>query len=244
MTSKGYTCFGFDYRGTGKSQGAPGRVLLEERVADIAAAAAFVRARPQGLAPLVLVGSGAAGGLVIEAASTVPNVAALASLDGFYDGNRFQKSVRNEADYKRFVTWVADQSRRQRRTGDSPLVDLFRIYPVDPDTREYVKEHLIKSKGFSPKVRAQLAESLMRFSPGKKLSHLKKTPILIAHGRDNNLHPASEAELMHARYPGPKELFWIDEDRHCETIDPPVISRISDEVDAWLKRLAAQPIRR
>lgn len=44
-TKRGYTVFGFDYRGFGESEGTRKRVILEEQVRDIANAVAIVSER-------------------------------------------------------------------------------------------------------------------------------------------------------------------------------------------------------
>lgn len=42
FTQKGYTCFGFDYRGFGASKGPRNRIVMEEQVRDIENACVYV----------------------------------------------------------------------------------------------------------------------------------------------------------------------------------------------------------
>ena len=46
FTRRGYVCFGFDYRGFGRSEGPRGHVCVDEQVRDIANAVAYVRSLP------------------------------------------------------------------------------------------------------------------------------------------------------------------------------------------------------
>jgi fermentation-respiration switch protein FrsA (DUF1100 family) len=45
---------------------------------------------------------------------------------------------------------------------------------------------------------------------------LKDTPIFIAHGDQNALHPVEEAKSLYEKYPGPKQLYWIPNAGHTE----------------------------
>ncbi len=237
LTAKGFSCFGFDYRGLGKSEGPRGQVLLEEQVRDIVNAAELVRARHQGSGPIAMLGWGLAGGLVLEAARSVATLSALVSVNGLYNGQRQQQAVRGPADWKKFQEWVRVESMRARRTGTARSVNPFSIYPLDSETEAYVDKEFCDREGFGGNVKMLLAESLLRFAPEPRLGHLKKIPILIAHGEKNKLHPAEEARSLHRVYPGPKELYWIEGAGHTEWMqdDHPTYRALIDKLAAWFR---------
>ncbi|OIO08581.1 MAG: hypothetical protein AUJ52_07910 [Elusimicrobia bacterium CG1_02_63_36] len=237
LTARGLSCFGFDYRGLGKSEGPRGNVLLEEQVRDIVNAAEFVRVRHQGSGPLALLGWGLAGGLILEAARSISNLHALVSVNGLYNGQRQQQAVRGPEQWKKFQEWVRRESLLARKTGTARSVDPFSIYPLDPETQAYVDREFRARDEFAGSVKMVLAESLLRFAPEPRLSHLKKVPILIAHAEKNRLHPVEEARSLHRAYPGPKELFWIEDAGHTEWMDDghPTFRAFVEKAAVWLR---------
>ncbi|WP_206075729.1 alpha/beta hydrolase [Marinobacter sp. NP-4(2019)] len=96
LTKKGFTVFGFDYRGFGESEGEREHVLIEEQVRDIANAVAVVhkRASEEGR-KVVLAGWGMGGGLVLDAYRICQDqVDGLIVMNGFFDAVRVQKALR------------------------------------------------------------------------------------------------------------------------------------------------------
>ncbi len=89
------------------------------------------------------------------------------------------------------------------------------------------------------KVQSLFADSLLDFAPERDLGHLSSTPALITHGRQNALHPPKEAESLFARYPGPKELYWIEGGGHTEWMhdEDPRYLALADRIGTWLDAL-------
>jgi len=218
LTEKGYACFGFDYRGFAQSEGTPGRVLLEEQIRDIENAAIFVSMQKK--IPdkkTVLIGWGMGAGLVLEAAYAVPDLAGIVSINGFYNGFRFLKEYRSEAQFKELMAWLQQQRFEEVTTGKSVRVDPFIIYPLDEVTRGYVDEVLFKTDGFGGDVDIGFAYSLLRYNPEGQLEDLvPDVPLLVVHGENNRLHPLSEAKSLYRKYPGDKTLHIIPRAGHTE----------------------------
>jgi uncharacterized protein len=239
LTALGYPCFGFDYRGFAGSEGARGRVRLEDQIEDIAAAAACVRARPDAAGrPLVLIGWGMAGGLILEAARRVGEVAGLVCLNGFYDAERVQRAVRGDEGWRAFLGWL-EEKRLARARGAREAIDPFDIYPLDEVTRGYVDEVLRKNPRFGVDVTLEFADSLLGFRPERDLAHLAGTPVFIGHGSHNALHPPEEARALHRAYPGPKTLHWVEGGGHTEWMldDHPKYLALMSAVAAWIGAL-------
>ncbi|MDZ7667503.1 MAG: alpha/beta fold hydrolase [Desulfotignum sp.] len=218
LTEKGYACFGFDYRGFAQSEGTPGKVLLEEQIRDIENAAIFVSMQKKNPdKKTVLIGWGMGAGLVLEAAYAVPDLAGMISINGFYNGFRFFKAYRSEAEYKKFMAWLLQQRFEEVKTGKSVRVDPFKIYPLDTVTRGYVDEVLFKTDGFGGAVDIGFAYSLLRYNPeGQLEQQVPDVPLLVVHGEDNRLHPLSEAKSLYQKYPGDKTLHIIPRAGHTE----------------------------
>lgn len=240
FTPEGYPCFGFDYRTFGKSDGEPGHVLLESEVRDMVQAAAFANAHPEhGGRDIVILGWGMGGGLILEAAKLIPNVTGLICVNGFYDAERVQREVRTEEDWESFQEWFHQTATETARNGDIPMVDPFKIYPLDPVTQEYVDGELRKNPRFGGEVWFPFAESLLQFRPEADLDHLDSTRLLIVHGGDNRLHPPQEAESLYAKYPGPKQLHWVPQAGHTEWMldDDPTFQSVVETMLDWMENI-------
>lgn len=225
LTQLGYVCFSFDYRGFGKSEGVHGRVLLQEQVRDIENAATYLAAHSElKSCPLILIGWGMGAGLVVEAAEEIPKLKGLVAVNGFYNGERFQREVRGEEGWRNFNLWVHKKRIEEVYSGKTQKVDPFCVYPLDPITKKYVDEELQQYAAFGGEVELHFFYSLVHFRPENHVEHLADIPLLVAHAEDNKLHPPAEAQHLYERYPGPIELYLIPHAGHtewmCDDCDP------------------------
>lgn len=240
FSREGYVTFGFDYRGFAASEGEPGHVVLEEQVRDIRHAIAFVRSHEHGRGrPVVLVGWGMAGGLVLNAVQAATPVAGVVAFNGFYDAMRVQHAHRGEQGVETFLADVERWEASSAWNGKPEKVNPFDIYPLDPVTRGYVDDVLYRNPDFGPKVSTEMAASLLAHAPERNLSHLAGTPLLILHGDRNALHPPTEAERLHEVYPGPKELRWVENAGHTEWMldDHPTFQGAMRTMQGWVESL-------
>jgi uncharacterized protein len=238
LTRQGYRCFGFDYRGFPKSEGEPGHVLCEEQTIDIVNAVTFAAAETKTpFDQVVLLGWGMGGGLIIDAAALLPRLSGVVPINGFYDGKRLHRAIRGERGFAEFQEWTLRMRTRLVQTGVIEQVDPFEIYPLDPVTTGYVDTVLRKNPTFGTPVRTTFADSLLRFRPERSAGELAGTPILIAHGERNELHPPAEAEALFACCREPKELYWIEAAGHTEWMhdDHPTFQALMQRIDRWIR---------
>jgi pimeloyl-ACP methyl ester carboxylesterase len=236
LTPRGYTCFGFDYRGFAPSEGESGRVHLDEQVRDIANALRFVRTK---IAPrkIALMGWGMGAGLVLEAARVAVGIDALVVMNGLYDAIRVQRALRGEDGWREFRAWL-DAERARLVAGGAPRkVDPFDIYPLDTETKRYCDDVLRKHDEFGHGVWPSFADSLLQLRADTSLDHLRATPILVVHGERNALHPPEEARSLLERYPGPKEAYWVPDANHTEWMkdDHPKFVALANEIDRFVR---------
>ncbi|MCG6659212.1 alpha/beta fold hydrolase [Halomonas campisalis] len=241
LTREGYLTFGFDYRGFGDSEGEQGKVLLEEQVRDIANVVAYVAAHAKREnRKLVLAGWGMAGGLVLDAFGHAEDlVDGLVCMNGFYDAVRVQKALRGELGWKSFRHFMNEERLRLAQGGEARKLDPFDIYPLDPISKGYVDEVLWKTPGYGLTSDLDFADSLIAFKPEASVDErFSNTPLLIAHGAENDLHPVSEARALYAAYPGPKSLYLLPEGGHTEWMldEDPKFQAFAGRVDAWLQQ--------
>ena len=130
-------------------------------------------------------------------------------MNGFYNGKRVQKMVRGFYGLCRVHRAHRRRPRRGRRTGEVVEVNPFSIYPLDPQSEDYVDDVLHQVQAFGGLVKPMLADSLLRFAADTHLEDFSRVPLLIAHGERNFLHPPTEAEELYNAYPGPKQIFWL-----------------------------------
>ncbi len=240
LTGRGHLCFGFDYRGFADSEGPAGRVILEEQVRDIRAAAAFAAADERvDMTRIILLGWGMAGGLVIDASRELPGVCGLIAANGFYDGRRFQAHHRGEEGLARFARQLEDEQRQRARTGDAKYVDPFDLYPLDPQSRRYVDDVLRKTEDYeAERYSCELGESLMRWNVDAYAPRMN-LPLLVAHGDANRLHPPSEAQALFDAWGGDRSLYWLEGAGHTEFMhdDDAKFLALADRLASWIENL-------
>src|SRR5699024_10192364 len=156
LTEYGYICLGFDYRGMADSEGQPGRVLIEEQVQDVRNAVTFIQTQDGVDAGRIgLLGWGMGAANVVIAAERAKSVSAVAALNGFYDGERWLKSIHSYERWNAILDEVnADRTHRVLE-GNSQLADTFVHYPLDVQTRDYVEAELASLYGFGRQTRLQ-----------------------------------------------------------------------------------------
>jgi pimeloyl-ACP methyl ester carboxylesterase len=235
MTQRGYLCLGFDYRGMADSEGPKGRVLIEEQVEDIRNAVTFVQAQTDADdARIGLIGWGMGAANVVLAAEKGRNVGGVAALNGFYDGERWLKSIHTYDEWTRIVEEVAEDRARRVLEGESLLAETFHHYPLDPASAEYVGKELEHVYGFGDPTRLQFTESIMDLKVERAVSHLERIPLFIAHGKHNTLHPYDEALNLYAAASSPKTLYTVD-GRHNDFMygDHPEFILLCDRLDQF-----------
>jgi pimeloyl-ACP methyl ester carboxylesterase len=244
LTDHGYACFSFDYRGFGDSAGMRRRVILEEQVRDLLHAVGYVEGDPRVDADrLILLGWGMGAGVVLDAARESLGVVGLIAVNGFYSGRRVQEAQHTTRGFLDFRDRVRAEYANRARSGEVHWDDPFSFYPLDDDSRRYVEEVLRSQPGYDVgDYSAELADSLLRWAPEVHAPRMR-TPLLIAHGTRNALHPATEAESLFAAYGGPKELYWIEGVGHTEWMfdDDPHFRALGARIVRWLERLLAEP---
>lgn len=211
MTQRGYICLGFDYRGMADSEGEKGKVLIEEQVVDIRNAVTFMQSQEDvDENQLGLIGWGMGAANVVLAAEKGRNVAAVAALNGFYDGERWLKSIHSYDEWMRILDEVKEDRTRRVLEGESKLADTFAHYPLDPATDDYVQKELAQVYGFGHPTRLQFTESILDLKVEKVVKGLAATPLFIGHGSRNSLHPYDEAVALYEVAASPKTLYTID----------------------------------
>lgn len=235
-TDRGYVCFGFDYRGMADSEGDKGTVLLEQQIEDVRNAVSFVQAQPNVDAQrIALLGWGMGAANVVVAAEKGRNVAAVIAMNGFYNGERWLKSIHTYDEWTKIVEEVAADRNQRVTQGESQLAETFRHYPLDPATKDYVQNELEQVYGFGHPTRIQFTESIIDLKVERSAAILNDIPLMITHGIDNTLHPITEAEELFVEAASPKALYKVN-GRHNDFmfVDHPVFIDMANAIEAFV----------
>jgi len=241
LTKAGYVCLGFDYRGMARSEGEQGRVLLEEQVQDVRNAISFLELQDE-VDPerIGLIGWGMGASNVIRAAAQDQRVKAVAGLNGFYNGERWLRSIHSYVDWHNILQTVKEDRARRVTTGKSKPEATFIHYPLDPATSDYVAKELSGVYGFGKQTQLQFTESIIELNCDKVIAEIATRPVFIAHGKDNLLHPTDESKAVYAAAAEPKRYYEID-GKHNDFMlqDHPVFDALVEE----LKDFFAAPLK-
>jgi len=211
LTEAGYVCLGFDYRGFAKSEGDEGRVILDEQVEDIINAVSFLQAQGEVDPDQVgLLGWGMGGSNVVRAAAQDKRVKAVAALNGFFNGERWLKSIHSYVEWMDIVKMIEEDRVNRVTTGQSQFADTFIHYPLDPATNAYVQKELAPLSPFGKQTQIQFTDSIMNMNAEKDVAAISPVPLFIGHGKDNLLHPLEESTAMYEAASEPKQFYLID----------------------------------
>ncbi|MEW9673798.1 alpha/beta hydrolase [Ammoniphilus sp. 3BR4] len=211
LTEAGFVCLGFDYRGFAESEGQKGRVILDEQVEDIINAITFLQVQEE-VDPnqIGLIGWGMGGANVVRAAAADKRVKAVAALNGFFNGERWLKSIHSYVEWNNILKAMEEDRVRRVTTGHSLPADPFIHYPLDPATNDYVQKELVPLSPFGKQTQLQFTESIAMMNAEKVVAEISPRPIFIAHGKDNLLHPVEESLTLFEAAQEPKRYYEID----------------------------------
>ena len=144
LTQSGYICLGFDYRGFADSEGERGRVILSEQVQDINNAITFLQLQENvDHNRIGLIGWGMGASHVIEVTAKNKRVSAVAALNGFYNGERWLKSVHTYRDWRNILETLEEDRIRRVTKGDSLLaIHSFTIRSIQRRNHTWLKNCL------------------------------------------------------------------------------------------------------
>ncbi|MFB4164017.1 alpha/beta hydrolase [Alteribacillus sp. JSM 102045] len=211
LTEHGFICLGFDYRGFADSEGEKGRVLLEEQVEDIKNAITFLQLQEEvDHERIGLIGWGMGASNVIQVTAANENISAVAALNGFYNGERWLKTIHSYNDWLKLLETVEEDRIKRVVEGESTLADPFLHYPLDPATAGYVEKELSSYHGFGEQTRIQFTESIIGMNAEKAAEELSSVPLFVGHGTGNVLHPFEEALQLFEKAAEPKQFYQVN----------------------------------
>ncbi|MBM3678063.1 MAG: alpha/beta fold hydrolase, partial [Actinobacteria bacterium] len=182
LVPRGWAVLGFDYRGSGTSDGERGRIIPAEQVEDVHAAVRFLADAP-GIdsTRIGLLGWGLGGGVAIAAAAEEPLVAAVVACNPIGDGGRALRFM-HRGDLAALEGAIAADRGRRARGEPSLAVPAFSIANPQPGTRAYFEEARRDDDTFVQSVTLESAEALLAFRPEETVERVAPRPLLLVHG--------------------------------------------------------------
>jgi alpha-beta hydrolase superfamily lysophospholipase len=217
LVPRGYACLCFDYRGFGFSDGERGRLVPSEQVEDIRAAVDYLCSRDDtGAVPLVLLGWGLGGALVIAEAAHDSRVAAVVALNAIADGYRTTRALHDDTSWAQLMERLERDRVERVRHGRSALIPAFDVVCLRGSTRDYVESELSKDSRFGFPITCQASEHLLRFSVEHLVGRIAPRPLFLAHGSTNDLYSPGEARRLYGLAGEPRELHVLEGAGHSE----------------------------
>jgi alpha-beta hydrolase superfamily lysophospholipase len=217
LVPRGYACLCFDYRGFGFSDGERGRLVPEEQVEDIRAAVDYVQHREETAAsPVILLGWGLGGALVIAEAAHDRRVSAVVAVNALADGYRTTRALHDDDSWHRLMARLDADRGKRIRYGRSGLIAAFDVVRLQGATRAYVENELYKDSSFGFPITCEASERLLRFSVEHLVGKISPRPLFLAHGTANDLYSPHEAERLYELAGEPRELHLLKGAGHSE----------------------------
>jgi hypothetical protein len=239
LVPRGYGCFSFDYRGFGFSDGERGRLVPDEQVEDIRAAVDYVCSRADTAgSPVVLLGWGLGGALVIAEAAHDERVAAVVALNAIADGYRTTRKLHDERSWADLMGRLERDRAERVRCGRSALIPAFEVVRLRGSTLDYVETELYKDSGFGFPITCHASEQLLRFSVEHLVGRISPRPLFLAHGAANDLYSPAEAQRLYELAGEPRELHLLHAAGHSEWMHDghQTLAQLIDLIARFLQR--------
>ncbi|GAA1648162.1 alpha/beta hydrolase [Actinoplanes couchii] len=230
LRDRGVTTLAIDHRGFGQSGGRRGHEDTQGKLSDLRAAVTVLTEHTDRIG---IVGICLGGGYAVRAAATDPRLRAVVGIAGAYNSPvRF--SAGDPAGYRRsLATFIEryDEELPAVAAGGAPAAmggdEPYTYYGTTRSTAEHWENRVTWGS----------LHSLMTFDVLGAAPLLGDTPLLVVHGRTDDYCSPALASDVHDLAPGPKDLLWLDTERHIDLYDvEPHVTRAADAAASFIHR--------
>ena len=216
-----FTLYRYDLRGTGLSTRDTRNLTLDAFVEDLRTVADAA-----GLERFPIFAASQAVPVAIRFAARYPaRVSRMVLYGGYAVGRVFRTPLPGEVDEDTVLGLIRAGWGRQ----DSAFLNAFTALFVPDATLEQVRNFVrIQSESISAESAARLRQAVDRFSVEEELTEIR-APVLVAHARDDAIHPLSQGQMLAARLPG-AEFMMLDSRNHAPLPQEESWSRLVDAV--------------
>jgi fermentation-respiration switch protein FrsA (DUF1100 family) len=237
FAAQGFAALIFDYRGFGESDGEENRLFPEEQVADVLAAATFLRQQPEVDASSIgIYGTSFGGGVAVSAGTKSKDIGAVVCAVGIADYGRWLKSLRRHWEWIEFEKRL-DADRIQRTlTGVSEVVEPEEIMVRDPHSAEHEKELRAKYPNRAFKLNLASGDAIRNFRPIETLNSEYVPALLFIGVEEDGLTPFEETVDFYEASPMPKELITLRGMTHHDLYKPQNLYGVLETVGAFFRQ--------
>ncbi len=190
----GYATLRFDFRGCGESDGARGRVLPHDQVADALAALGYLAGRPDiDPARIALSGTSYGASVAVYAAGLDQRVGAVIAQGGWANGERMFRSIHATPTAWAKFSGLLIRGRALSREDMSATAHRWDIIPVPERLRQNIDARSIMTFPLATAVET------LSFNPGDLAARIAPRPLLLLHSaKDEVISADGSIELFRA----------------------------------------------
>ena len=234
LRDRAVTTLTLDHRGFGESGGRRAHEDSQGKLADLRAAVGLLAGHGAVDADRIgAVGICLGGGYAVRAAASDPRIRAVVGIAGGYnsparfaagDPGAYRAALRSFLDrYDEELPAVAAHGGTAAMAGDEPY--------------EYYGTARSAAARWENRVSYGSLHTLMTFDALGAAPLLAGTPLLVVHGRTDAYCAPELAQALYADAPGPKEIRWLDAERHIDLYDvEPYVTQAADAAAEFLHR--------
>ena len=234
LHERGLTTLAFDHRGFGESGGRRAHEDSQGKLADLRAAVGLLAGHPAvDTGRVAAVGICLGGGYAVRAAATDPRILAVVGIAGAYNSPvRF--SAGDPSGYRQTLA-----SFLERYDEELPAVAADRAVAAMSGDEPYAYYGTQRSTAthWENRVTYGSLHALMTFDALGAAPMLADTPLLVVHGRTDAYCAPDLAEALYTDATGPKEIRWLEAERHIDLYDvEPYVEQAADAAATFLHR--------
>lgn len=238
LTKLGYVALTFDYRGFGDSDGPRWRLIPNEQVNDARAALTFLADQPY-VDPerLAVIGISLGGSNAVTVGAVDARIKAVVAIEPMGDGRRWLRSLRRYAEWMDFEDRLAADRLQRVKTGASESVDPHEIAIPDSASKAFLDAVANEFPQMQCKVPLETADALIEYSPESVVHRIAPRPLLLIHGRRDQMVPVEESISLAQAAGQSAQLDLIPDMEHFNWVMPnsPGFKQVTDLIVEFLQ---------
>ena len=231
----GYAALTFDYRGFGKSEGEPGRLVPAYQVEDILSAIEYSSTLDEiDSDRIALWGTSFGGANAIVAAAQDRRVKCLLVQLAFADGERVITHNMSEAEKRRLQQTIQRMKAKKAATGKEMMVPVSKIL-TDPQSVNFYKTYREQFPELGIKIPFLTVAETMQHKPEQYVRDIA-APLLLVAAEKDSVTPPEESQRLLALAPEPKQLHVEGGATHYGLYNGKHFDRVTKLQLGWLKK--------